>query len=244
MSLETINVKLNGKDYTITEPTIEVWSRVMKLKDIFDEEELYIRLISELIGISKDEVLKMNSIEIIEVGDYIYKFINADTKKLYPEIELNGIEYSLVDVQNVSFGQYVDIDSFLRKDETYRIANLNELAAYLYTEKGKNYGDTDIKKRIQSMNQLPIRYVESSIFFLLNLARGSQKLIQLYSQNKFLWWIMKQKITLALIGDGIRQYQLSRKTKFGRLIISLTYPLLYVLTICLMLLTKTKKEKG
>lgn len=243
MSLETLNIKLNGKEYTITEPTIEVWSNVMRLKDILDEEELYLKLISEILNISKEELMKCDSLEILTVGDFIYRFINSESKKLMPSVILNDIEYVLLDIQKVSFGQYVDIDTFLRKDETYRIANLNELAAYLYTEKNKVYGETDIKKRIEVMKQMPIRYIESSVFFLLNLARGSQELIQLYSQSKFLWWIMKQKITLVLIGDGIRQYQRSLKTKFGKLMVSLTYPLLFVSTIFLTFLTKTRKGK-
>ena len=243
MNLETLDIKLNGKNYTIKEPTIAVWSNVMKLKDILDAEELYIKMICELIGISRDDLLKCDSVEIITIGDYIYKFINQESKKLYPEIEFEGINYSLVDVQKVSFGQYVDIDTFLRKDETYRIANLNELAAYLYVEKGIDYSTSNIKNRIEAFKNLPYKYIESSVFFLLNLAKASQELIQLYSQNRFLWWIMKQKITLVLIGDGIRQYRLSQKTKFGKLIISLTSPLLYVLIIFHTLLTKAKKKK-
>jgi hypothetical protein len=243
MSLETLDIKLNNKNYTITEPTVETWTNVMKLRDILDEEELYIKMISEMGNIPREEILNSNSSDIIEIGEYVYRFINKEAKKLYPLIEFEGQEYTLVDIQNVSFGQYIDIDTFLRKDESYRVSNLNELAAYLYTEKGMSYGESNIKTRIELFKGLPIKYIESSIFFLLNSAKVSQELLQLYSQSKFLWLTMKLKITLMLIGDGIRQFRLSRKTKFSRLMTLLISPLLFVLITCRILLTKTGNKK-
>jgi len=38
MNLETLEIKLNGKKYTVTEPTINKWSNVMKFREIVDEE--------------------------------------------------------------------------------------------------------------------------------------------------------------------------------------------------------------
>jgi hypothetical protein len=244
MNLETLEIKLNNKKYTVTEPTINKWSNVMKFREIVDEEELYIKMISEIVGISRDEILECDSTEILTTGEYIYRFINKEAKKLYPSIQFKGTEYELVDIQNVSFGQYVDIDTFLRKDESYRVMNLNELAAYLYTEKGIKYGESNIKSRIELFRDLPIKYIESSIFFLLSSAKVSQELLQLYSHNKFLWWTMRTKITLVLIGDGIKQYLHSRKTRFGKLMTLLISPLLFVLITCRILLTKTGNKKG
>lgn len=242
--METKQVKLNGKTYELKEPTIRTWANVMRLKDILDEEQLYINMISEICSVPKEELLKEDASKILEVGDFVYKFINQDSKQLYQEIDFNEKKYKLVDVNNISFGQYVDLDSFLRKDETYRVANLNELAAYLYCEDGVEYSKSDIKKRIEQFKDLPIKYVESSLFFLLNLGRASQELIKLYSQSKFLWWIMRTRIALVLIGDGTKQLVRSRKTKFGKLIMWFLYPLLYVLITFRTLLTKTKKGKG
>jgi hypothetical protein len=121
---------------------------------------------------------------------------------------------------------------------------LNELAAYLYTEEGVDYGKSDIKKRIEDMKDFPIKYVESSLFFLLSLTKASQGLIQIYSRNKFIWKIMRLRITLMLIGDGIKQYRLSQKTKFGRLMTLLLYPFLAVSITFRILLTKTGNKKG
>ena len=241
--METIQVELNKKKYTIEEPTIQLWSSVMKFKDILDEEELYVKMIAEVLGITREEVLSANTTDIINVGDFIYSFINQDSKKLFKQIEFKGTKYNVVDINNVSFGQYVDIDTFLRKDEAYRIANLNEAAAYLYCEDGVEYTQSDIKKRIELFKNLPIKYVESSLFFLSNLGRASQQLIQLYSQNKLMWKIMKMRITLVLIMDGIQRLARSPKTKFGRLIMWCLSPLLAVSIIFPLLWIKIKKGK-
>jgi hypothetical protein len=131
----------------------------------------------------------------------------------------------------------------MKKDESYKIANLNELAAYLYCEEGKNYGDSDIQKRIEEFKTLKVRYIESAIFFLLNLGKGLYELTQLYSKSKMMWWIMRTRIALASFGDGMQQLVSSQKTKFGKLIVLLTFPLWLVSIICLtlwMLITRRK----
>jgi len=242
--METIQVELNKKKYSIEEPNIQLWSNVMKFKDLLDDEELYIKMISEVLGITREEVLSADTTEIIEIGDYVYSFINKESKKLFKQIDFKGQKYNLVDVNNISFGQYADIDTFLRKDEGYRISNLNELAAYLYTEDDIVYTNSNIKLRIEEFKTLPIKYVEGAIFFLLNLARASQELTHLYSQSKLMWIIMKIKITLMLIGDGIQRYQRSRTTVFGKLTTWLLYPFISVLITFRILLTRDKNKKN
>jgi hypothetical protein len=233
-----------GKTYEIKEPTVSSWAEVMRLKDILDEEDIYVKMIETITGLSKDQILESDASTITQIGAEIYKIFNQESKELFPIVEYRGEKYKLVDMNNISFGQYVDIDTFLRKDESYRVMNLNELAAYLYTEKGIKYGDANIKSRIELFKDLPIKYIESSIFFLLNSAKVSQELLQLYSQSKFLWWTMKTRITLVLIGDGIKQLRHSQKTQFRKLMISLISPLLFVLITCRILLTKTGNKKG
>jgi hypothetical protein len=137
-------------------------------------------------------------------------------------------------MNKITFGQFVDIDTFLSKDESYRISNLHELAAYLYNEvvDGKviDYGQIDFAKQSEEFKDLPIRYIESAIFFLSTLGRGLQGLTQIYSQSQLLMSMMIVRAHLARIGDGISQSATWLKTVLVRLIRLLVSPLRRVST--------------
>ncbi len=168
-------IEFNGRTINVKEPTISDWSKVMKYKDLLDEEELYYKMLEEFTGMEKDEILKQDAATIIRLGDVVQNILMYENKKLYKEIEHNGMTYELMDVNNISFGQYVDLDTFLRKDEKYRTQHLNELAAYMYVEKGTKYADSDFKKRIEAMKDLPIKYINSALFFFIEYSRGVSK---------------------------------------------------------------------
>ena len=241
--METTYIEHNGKQYEVKEPTIKTWKNVMIFKDLLDEEEMSVKMISEVTGLSVKEVKEADALEIRIAGDKLWRYLNQESKQLHRTIEHNGITYDLVDVNKISFGQFVDIDTFMKKDDSYKIANLNELAAYLYCEQGIKYGDSDIKKSIEEFKDLRVKYIESAVFFLLSLGRGLHELTQLYSKSKTMWWMMRTRIALASFGDGMQQLLSSQKTKFGKLMVLLTFPLWLVSIICLtlwMLITRRK----
>ena len=243
--METTYIEHKGVKYEVKEPTIEVWKNVMIYKDLLDEEDMYVKMIAEVTGLSMNEVKKADALEIRIAGDKLWRYLNQESKQLFKSIEHNGRKYNLVDLNKVSFGQFVDIDTFMKKDESYKVANLNELAAYLYCEDGIVYGDSDIRKRIEDFKTLPVKYIEGSIFFLLNLGKGLQELTTLYSKSPVMWWMMRTRIAWGNFGDGIKQLVSSRKTKFGKLMVLLTFPLFLVSTILLFLwiLITNKREK-
>lgn len=236
-------IQHNGKKYEVKEPTIAMWANVMKLKDILEPEELNIRLISEITGMSKEDIMSCDAKNIQKIGEIIYRLMNMETKEVQMKIELNGVKYEMTDFYKISFGQFVDIDSFLSKDETYKVSNLNELAAYLYIEEGKKYGEIDFKKKIEEFKDLPVKYVEGAVFFLLSLGKGLQQLTQVYSKSKFLWMMMKVRMALLNIGDGTLQYLTWPKTWSGRLTMLLLSPLLLVSIILHILWISIKSKK-
>ena len=207
-----------------------------------EEEQLYYKMISEMIGIPQEEMLNADATDVIKIGEKLKETLYTESKSLFPTIEFDGKKFKLVDVHSMSFGQFVDIDSFLSKEENYRIANLNELAAYLYTEEGISYGQTNFKSQIEIFKRLPIKYVEGAVFFLLNFGKALQVLSQISSSKKVLWWMMRLRITLTLIGGGIKQLIFSRKTVFGKLIGLLLSPFYLVLTIFRFTWTLIKKK--
>ena len=236
-------VKVDDKSYEINEPTVSTWMELMKFKDILEEHELNIKLISLLTGLNEDDIRDGEVKEINKVGSVLSQYLNQDTKQIFNEIEFDGVKYKMFDINKLTFGQFVDIDSFLRKDDSYRNKNLNELSAYLYSESGYDYGETNIQQRIETFRGLPLRYLESSLFFLLNLGRGSLELTHLYSKNKVLWMLMKLRVVSQSFGDIIKSLVFWHKRKYGRWILLLILVLCSPLIICLTLWTLIKKEK-
>ena len=244
MYMSGLVLKYDGRKITIQEPTIKMWTEVMKFRELLDEDELNIRMLSLTTGLTVQEIKESDAMSMRIAADTVYKFLNQESKKLFNNIEHNGKKYVLVDIHKMSFGQFVDIDSFLQKDENYRVSNLNELAAYLYTEEGKKYGDNDFQKQIEEFKTLPIKYIEGAIFFLLSIGVLSQQLSVLYSKNKMLWMWMMIRVRFQSIGGGILPYLRLPKTKFGKLTMLLISPLLLVSIILHILWTSINKLRS
>jgi hypothetical protein len=237
------HIEYKGKKYEVKEPTINTWKNIMIFKDLLDEEEMYVKMIAEVTGLSVDEIKDTDALQIRKVGNTLWRYLNQESKDLHKTIQHKGITYQLVDVNKISFGQFVDIDTFLKKDEAYKIGNLHELAAYLYCESGTTYGQSDFTTKMEAFKDLPVKYVEAPIFFLLSLHEGLRQIITLYSKNPVLFWMMRLKLAFMSFMGGIQQFLFSPKTKSGKLTMLLTSPLWLVLTILLTLWTSIMKKK-
>jgi hypothetical protein len=236
------HIEYKGKRYEVKEPTIDTWKNIMVFKDILDEQEMYVKLIAETTGLSVGQIKEADAADIIIAGDKLWRHLNQETKELYQHIEHKGIYYTLVDVSKISFGQFVDIDTFLKKDESYKISNLNELAAYLYCESGQTYSQSNFTKRIEAFKDLPVKYVESAIFFLVILAEASQQVIALSSKSRIWLEMMKVRLGFMSFMGGMRQYLSLPKTKSGKLIMLLLSPLWLVSIILLTSWISIKKK--
>jgi hypothetical protein len=235
-------IEYQGKKYPLRELTIDMWGNIMKYKNILEEMDLYVKMIADMTGLTTEEVRQSDAHSIIETGSLLYNYINQESKDVKYNLEHKGIQYELCDFSRMSFGQFVDIDSFMSKEESYKIANLNELAAYLYTEKGKKYGDSDFKKKIEEFKTLRVRDIEAAVFFLWTLEKALPVLTQLYSENKWMWRMAKMKILFLNFGATMSGFLNSRRTKFGKLIVLLVFPLFFVSTIFRSFLTYMRNK--
>ena len=239
-----MKVTSKSKTFEVNEPTIREFCDVMKLKDILSEDELNVRLIEKVTGMSHEDVMEMDAYTIQKIGSVLFAHYNKESKKLTQSFELNGITYKFMDVNTISFGQFVDIDTFLKKDEGYRISNLNELMAYMYCEDGTKYSDSNFKKRIEDMLDAPSHIVEGALFFLLNLERGLYELMELSSKSPIMFQMMRLRMAFQSFGATTKLSRFLLKTKFGRLTLLLLWVLLLPLIICHTLLTSILRKKG
>ena len=239
-----MTVTSKSKTFQVKEPTIKEFCDVMKLKDILTEDELHVRLIEKSTGMSTQEIMELDAFTIQKIGSIIFAHYNKESKKLIPSFELNGVKYKFMDIHNITFGQFVDVDTYLKKDDSYRVANLNELMAYMYCEEGIKYSESNFKQRIEAMNGAPAHIVEGALFFLLSLEKGLSEIMELSLRNPLMFQMMRLRIAFQNFGDTTRLFRFLLKTKFGKLTLLLIWVLLLPLTICLTLLTSIMRKKG
>lgn len=235
-------ISYKGKKYIVKEPTIEMYKRVMALKELLTEEELYLKMLSEIIPLNSEELKDCPAEELSKVNSTILSPFNKVNKEVYFDFIHQGQKYVMIDTSKLSFGQFIDIDSFLGKDESFKMSNLEQLAAYLYIEENTKYGDKDHKTRSEAFKTLPIKYLESAIFFLRSIGAISLQYTQISLENKMSQVMMRMIIALTSIGVGIPPFPFSPKTKFGKLMKLLAYPFWLVLITLRTLLISIKKK--
>ena len=117
-----------------------------------------------------------------------------------------------MDLDNMTFGEFIDLDTFLNKSDVDKKKELNLFMAMLYREIDDNgnykpYDSNEMMKRAELFKKLPVKYVNgASTFFLrtekilLNNTKTSswQKLKLMIKAI----WTLKKLIVSTSIGVG------------------------------------------
>jgi hypothetical protein len=204
----------NGKDYIVNEPTIEQWIKLVGMKDWEDELEFGTRLIQEMTGLTKKEIQQSDWYNIISVSQNISNTILQQSKEFHKEFEFEGVKYRFIDLPNLTFGEFVDIDSILSKPDIERQRQIHVLMAMLYREvddKGKltEYDGSKIQERSEKFKKLPVRYVNgaTTFFFLIERVLQSSSplssLKRLTMRLRVIWKLSSMMISVSF-GVGFR----------------------------------------
>jgi hypothetical protein len=213
-------ITYEGKDYEVKEPTIEMWTRLGVLKDILDEGEFLIKVISEATGLKDKEIKQADWYDIMTVGTNLTDYLINQTSDFHNEFVFKDVKYRFIDLPNLTFGEFIDIDSFITKPEIERKSQLNMLMALFYREVGEDgkivkYDGGLVAERAELFKKLPIKYVHGALGFFLLLEKTL-----LEPSPKFLtrvkWIQMKMKVermkakVLRSIGVGLEYLQFWR----------------------------------
>ena len=179
-------IKYNGKTYTVGEPTLDVYMAIQKEIDYASDLELAINLLSWITGLRDEEIKEADAYTIITAAEGIIQYYNSIEGKFYETFEFNGKSYKFIDLKGMSFGEYVDIDTFLQKPTSEKQGKLHELMAMLYrevNEKGeyKPYNAQEVKERAMEFKTLPLKYFFGSLVFFYNIANMSLSPTLLFS---------------------------------------------------------------
>jgi hypothetical protein len=190
--MEKHKISYGGKDYEVIEPTIELWGKLASLQDWTDETEFAIILISHMTGLSKEDIQKSNWHDVLTVSQNISNHLLHESKQFHKEFEFEGQKYKFIDLPNLTFGEFIDIDTYLSKPEMERRREMHLLMALLYKEDGGEVSDTML--RAERFKKLPVKYVNGASSFFLRI----EKILQGSSPLSF-WTNLKMRTKAILI---------------------------------------------
>lgn len=220
-------IKYDNKEYVVAEPTIMVWNALNNSQVLDNEEDFRLHLISVATGLDMDEIKQVEWWSVYEISDYLMDYYMVQSPQFYPSFTFNDINYKFVDLEHLTFGEFIDIDTFLSQPASFRMGNMNYLMALLYRETDENgvvekYDGSKVENRSKTFRYLPSKYLQGALFFLEILENTLQEHIT-SSLVKKLWLTMKrkyQRIKLNLlrsVGAGIQLSYIWHKKILTRL---------------------------
>ena len=205
-------VKYKGKKYELQEVTIEMWTKIMMLQEWSDEREFAVKLIAEITGLSIQEIEDADYDEVLSASQTISEYFIKDSSKFINEFEFNNKKYKFLDLPNLKFGEFIDIDTFLTKTEAERKRQMNLLMAMLYREVDEqgNYLPYDSKVldvKAEEFKKLPVKYLHGSSSFFLRIEKILQgnTTVSFWNRTKMMvkmTWVLVKLIVLASFGVG------------------------------------------
>jgi hypothetical protein len=206
-----MNFKYKGKEYEIDEPTVEMWSKLVLLQEWTDEREFCVKLISFTTGLTEQEVENSDYVEVVKIANEISVFLNENGDKFYNEFSFNNKNYRFLDIPNLTFGEFIDIDTYLSKEPHEKKKEMPLMMAMLYREldeKGnyKPYNSRELQAKAEEFKKLPVKYVRGATNFFFHLEKTLQGNFQAsFWQNlklmaKMIWILVK---FIPLIGFGV-----------------------------------------
>jgi hypothetical protein len=213
-------IKYDGKTYNVYEPTLDVWQQLILHQQFDDDFELAVHLLSWVTGLTTEDIAEADARSIINAADGLVEYYVNQSEKFHETFNFAGKNYKFIDLPNLTFGEYVDIDDILQKGDSERTKNLNLLMALLYREideKG-NYLPYDInriKKTAEDFKQLPIKYLKGASVFFYLIETTLLENTRFYIHQKIWWQLRKRMIQKRIkeIGGGIQSsYRSLEKT--------------------------------
>jgi hypothetical protein len=204
--------KYKNKQYEIEEPTVEMWSKLILLQEWTDEREFCVKLLSFTTGLTEEEIENSDYAEVVKVSNEISVFLNENGDKFHNEFDFNGKRYRFLDLPNLTFGEFIDIDTYLSKEPHEKKKEMPLMMAMLYRELDENgnykpYNSKELQKKAEEFKKLPVKYVKGATNFFFHLdktLRGNFKAS--FWQNLKLMakmiWILVKFIPLIGIGAG------------------------------------------
>ena len=201
-----------GKQYQVEEPTVEMWSKLTLLQEWTDEREFCIKLLSFITGLTEEEIENSDYLEVVKLSNEISIFLTESGDKFYNEFSFNNKNYRFLDLPNLTFGEFIDIDTYLSKESHEKKKEMPLMMAMLYREideKGnyKPYNSKELQGKAEEFKKLPVKYVRGATNFFFHLDRTLQGSFRVSSWVKLklmvkMTWTLVKFVPLISFGVG------------------------------------------
>ena len=197
-----VKFKIEDKQYEIPKlMTIGHYVKIYKLKDLFSDDYYAAKLVSLFTGAPVEDLLETDFEKVNYLASEILKLIPTERPTFQDRFDLDGISYGFFPKwEDLSFAEYVDMDTISTKKEDEVLDMLHILCAIMYrpitNERSKH--DFDIEKYdIKSMkiraelfkNKLDVGVILSAQFFFINFANRYSNYFQLSSIPRLSIWM-------------------------------------------------------
>lgn len=207
-----------GKQYNIEEPTVEMWSKLVLLQEWSDEREFCVKLLSFTTGLTEEEIENSDYVEVVKISNEISAFLTESGDKFYNEFSFNNKNYRFLDLPNLTFGEFIDIDTYLSKEPHEKKKEMPLMMAMLYREIDENgnykpYNSKELQVKAEEFKKLPVKYVRGATNFFFHLdktLRGNFQgsfWLNLKLMGKMIWILVK---FVPLISFGVGSVLLFR----------------------------------
>jgi len=225
--MKQIKVEINGKEYSIRDLTIADYYD-LKHKALMQDMESAFEVVSRLTDIPRKELQKLKYEHWLELFIAVQGKINETFKKsdipAETRLTLGDIEYGLIDLQNASIGEFMDLDILVSSPDLE--TQIHKILAILYrpfveTEDDivfEEYDSNRCANRSEIFLELPLSIAHQALTFFLNFAKASLRHMLEYSIQE----MMKtkeitrdqasrlKKLIFELLEDGSTPLQFSQ----------------------------------
>ena len=107
----------------LNELTLRQYQNFVKVKDTTNDNEMLAeKMIQIFCGIELKEIVNIKFSEVRKLVEHFNKLF-SETPKFTPTFKIQNVEFGFIpDLQNISFGEYVDLEENLKSWETYHKA--------------------------------------------------------------------------------------------------------------------------
>jgi len=223
-----VTFEIEGINYEIPDYiSIENYVKTFKIRNLFVDEFFSVKLLNILTGAPIDKLMEVNYTIIEKLCNYATSLYPKD-ERFIQKFEYNGIKYGfLPNWKDMSFGEFVDLDSLMSKKGDDLLDHTHIITAILYrpiieeNKKGlykiEKYDSDTMLERAEIFKNIDSKYFVSSQFFFHKFEmkyfdRFQESLtpkMSMWMQLKILWKARKIIYRLTFKKDSVGMQSLN-----------------------------------